>query len=122
LLTGFLDAARNGDLAGLERLLADDVTAWNDGGGRVRAARRPVRGRARVMAFTAGLVARFGAVEAQVVDVNGHPALRTRMGGQDQVVALDVRAGRIHAIYAVLDPAKLGRVTAPARAVGHPAC
>ncbi|WP_216373094.1 sigma-70 family RNA polymerase sigma factor, partial [Streptomyces tailanensis] len=38
LLTHFLDAAQCGDLAALTDLLSEGVTAWNDGGGRVRAA------------------------------------------------------------------------------------
>src|SRR5262249_25857472 len=44
----FLAAARNGDLAALTDLLADDVTVWSDGGGKVPAAAHPVAGRERI--------------------------------------------------------------------------
>ncbi len=107
LLTGFLAAAERGDLSGLLELLADDVVAWNDGGGRVRAALRPIVGRQKVAAFVVGLVRRFGGAAAQLLDVNGQPALRTQIAGEEQLVAVEIRAGRIRAIYAVLNPDKL---------------
>jgi SnoaL-like domain/Sigma-70 region 2 len=55
-LTGqFLAAAAAGDVAGLERLLADDVVSWSDGGGKVPAGLRPVRGREKVARLFAAL-------------------------------------------------------------------
>jgi RNA polymerase sigma factor (sigma-70 family) len=59
LITRFLVAARDGDLAGLEALLAADVVSRSDGGGIVSAARRPVLGRENVARFVAGLFRRF---------------------------------------------------------------
>lgn len=44
LATRFLAAIEGGDLAGLERLLADDVVLVGDGGGRAPAIRRPMTG------------------------------------------------------------------------------
>ncbi|MDB4972376.1 MAG: polymerase sigma-70 factor, partial [Myxococcaceae bacterium] len=55
LLMQFLVACRLGDLPALERLLAADVTAYSDGGGKVHAARRPIEGAAKVAHFYAGL-------------------------------------------------------------------
>jgi len=110
LLSRFLAAARTGDLAALSGLLAADVVAWNDGGGRVRAARRPVSGRASVLSFLAGLVSRYGIGEAELVEVNGHTALHTRVADGDQLVSLRVRDGRIQEIYALLNPDKLSRL------------
>lgn len=115
LLSEFLDAAASGDLSGLLGLLADDVVAWNDGGGRVRAALRPVVGGARVAGFAVGLAQRFGLEGARIIDLNGYPALRTRMGGGEQVVMIAADGGRIRAIYAVLNPDKLRLVDAPSR-------
>ncbi|WP_435875705.1 hypothetical protein [Nonomuraea jabiensis] len=40
LLKRFLDAAQNGDVTALAELLAEDAIAYNDGGGKVRAAMR----------------------------------------------------------------------------------
>jgi hypothetical protein len=42
--------------------------------------------------------------EARLVDANGRPALLTTIDGGEQLVALDVRDGRIHGIFAVLNP------------------
>ncbi|MFD0684311.1 RNA polymerase sigma factor SigJ [Actinomadura fibrosa] len=110
LLTRFLTAARNGDMAALTELLAEDAVAYNDGGGKVRAALRPIVGRDDVVAFVAGLMSRYPLEDARVVQANGEPAVWTVIGGQRQLVAFDVRGGRIHAVYGVLDPGKLTRV------------
>jgi RNA polymerase sigma factor (sigma-70 family) len=55
LTSQFLAAAAVGDVAGLERLLADDVVSWSDGGGKVPAGLRPVYGRAKVARLYAAL-------------------------------------------------------------------
>ncbi|KAB2363518.1 RNA polymerase sigma-70 factor [Actinomadura montaniterrae] len=110
LLGRFLDAARGGDLAALTDLLAEDVVAWNDGGGKVRAALRPVVGRDAVAAFITGLGSRYGFGEVRIVEANGAPALWTHIDGNEQLTAFDVRDGRVHGLFAVLNPDKLGRV------------
>src|SRR5207245_7682313 len=38
MLTGFLQAVQEGSMTALMKLLAEDVTFWADGGGRVRGA------------------------------------------------------------------------------------
>ncbi|MEU8803994.1 RNA polymerase sigma factor SigJ [Spirillospora sp. NPDC048819] len=113
LLGRFLDAARGGDLGALTELLADDVVAWNDGGGRTRAALYPVEGPARVAAFIAGLASRYGLGATEIVEANGGPAVWTRIDGHGQLAVFDIRDGLIHAIYGVLNPDKLSRVRPP---------
>jgi RNA polymerase sigma-70 factor (ECF subfamily) len=112
LLARFLQAARGGDLTALTDLLSEDVVAYNDGGGQVRAALRPVTGRHDVLAFVAGLMTRYPVTRADLTEANGEPAIWTEIGGRPQLVAFDVRGGRIHAIYGVLNPDKLGRLAA----------
>ena len=109
LVDRFLAAARDGDLPGLERLLAADVTAWADGGGKVVAARRPVLGRARVARYLAGIT-RFGAgLQISVAEVNGAPAvLGTRAGTLAGVLVLEVSGGQITAVRLMSNPDKLG--------------
>ena len=107
LLTRFLDAASTGDLGALTQLLTDDVTAWNDGGGRVRAALRPITGRVKVLAFIAGLVSRYPIRAVEMVDANGEPAIRVSLDGQDQLITIGLRAGLICEIFAVMNPDKL---------------
>jgi RNA polymerase sigma-70 factor (ECF subfamily) len=115
LLTRFLDAARTGNLGELTDLLAEDVVAYSDGGGRVRAALRPIVGRDKVLRFIGGLTRRFGIGAATIVDVNGAPAVRVDVGRQTQILAVQVENGRIAAIYGVLNPDKLRAFVAPER-------
>ncbi|MEW2521174.1 RNA polymerase sigma factor SigJ [Actinacidiphila alni] len=110
LLTRFMSAARDGDLAALTELLSEDVTAWNDGGGKVRAALRPIVGRDAVTAFVLGLAARYPFEHLRIGEANGQPALRVTLEGREQVTLLDVRDGRIRALFAVLNPDKLTRL------------
>ncbi|WP_433272242.1 RNA polymerase sigma factor SigJ [Actinosynnema sp. CS-041913] len=76
LVERFLVAARNGDLAGLERLLAEDVSSVADGNGTPGVARRPVRGRATVARYLASSVSRgIGEAVVSIQEVNGAPAV-----------------------------------------------
>jgi RNA polymerase sigma-70 factor (ECF subfamily) len=110
LLSSFLQAAQDGDLTTLTGLLADDVTAWNDGGGNVRQALRPVLGRRNVAAFILGLMNKFPVGEVEYVSVNGQPAMWLRMGENELVYLFDIADGEIGAIYGILNPDKLTRV------------
>lgn len=81
LVERFLAAARDGDLPGLEQFLAEDATAWTDGGGKVSAARRAVSGRAEVARYLAGIIRRFGTgIEVMLAEVNGQPGVLGRRG------------------------------------------
>ncbi|GIH18766.1 RNA polymerase sigma factor SigJ [Rugosimonospora africana] len=107
LFESLVTATQSGDLSDLEQLLAADVVAYNDGGGKVRAALNPVTGVDNVLRFIAGLRARFdAATDVRFVEVNGQPAAYLRMGDQEQVVGIGVREGRIAEIFAVLNPDK----------------
>lgn len=109
LVDRFLAAARDGDLPGLERLLAADVTAWADGGGKVVAARRPVRGRARVARYLAGITRLGAGMQISVAEVNAAPAvLGTRAGTLAGVLVLEVSGDQITAVRLVSNPDKLG--------------
>ncbi|BAJ29360.1 MULTISPECIES: RNA polymerase sigma factor SigJ [Kitasatospora] len=76
LLARFLRAAADGDLEQLEELLAAQVVVWTDGGGRARAALRPVHGRTSAARFLAGLFERFtDGVRLELAEANGGPVL-----------------------------------------------
>ncbi|OLT28821.1 RNA polymerase subunit sigma-24 [Actinomadura sp. CNU-125] len=110
IVESFFGAAVNGDVATLERLLAEEVVAVSDGGGEVTAARRPVLGRATVLRYLGGLVRRPEAAELtfRVTEVNGDTAgvfwIGDALGG---VVTVGVDDGRITEIRTVLAPRKL---------------
>ncbi len=113
LLTRFIEAAGGGDLEALTELLHEDVVSWSDGGGRVRAALRPIHGRRKVVAFLAGLRSRYSYGEAMLGEANGHPVIWTQIGSTLQMVAIDVYEGRIRGLYSLLNPDKLQRVRPP---------
>jgi RNA polymerase sigma-70 factor (TIGR02957 family) len=108
----FFQAAEQGDLTGLEALLAHDVALTGDGGGRVPALARTLRGRTRV-ARTLGNWIRVGArlpsVSLRPVEVNGG-AGAVYLDAQQRliaVVALDIAGGQITSISAIVNPEKL---------------
>jgi RNA polymerase sigma-70 factor (ECF subfamily) len=114
LAARFLAAAREGDLAGLVALLAPDAVLVGDGGGRARSIPRPMVGAeavGRAMATFYGQVERLG-VTLEPTWINGQPGFRTMApdGRLVNVVALDIRDGRVAAIRAVLNPEKLGHL------------
>ncbi|MFF3325022.1 RNA polymerase sigma-70 factor [Streptomyces sp. NPDC002889] len=109
LVESFVMAAREGDLAGLEKLLAEDVTWWSDGGGKVTAARRPLVGRDTVVRFLVGGVQRFaGGWDLTVAEVNGAPALVAYSAEQlIGVASFELRDGVIAQVRVVVNPDKL---------------
>jgi RNA polymerase sigma-70 factor, ECF subfamily len=104
----FLTATSTGDLAGLKALLAEDVVAYNDGGGKARAALQPIAGRPNVLRFIEGLLRRYPiGAHVRIVEANGYPAALMQMGDQEQLFTIALRDGQISEIYGVLNPDKL---------------
>ncbi|MER7377004.1 RNA polymerase sigma-70 factor [Streptomyces lanatus] len=112
LVRSFLMAARDGDLGGLEKLLAADVVWFSDGGGKVRAALRPIEGREKVFRFLAGASRTFlTGVDFTVVESNGSTAVAAWAGDELlSVVAFELRDGLITQAWAVVNPEKLAFV------------
>jgi RNA polymerase sigma-70 factor (TIGR02957 family) len=102
-------AISTGDVRGLMELLAPDVVLVADGGGVVAAARRPIDGAEKVVAFLARL-AQISDVVATTAWLNGMPGVRFDVGGEATAVSLVVENGRITRIYAIRNPEKLGRL------------
>ena len=108
LLERLMSAAGDGDLAELEELLAADVVSYNDGGDKARAARVPIVGREKIIRFWSNLTRRFGpSPYVRLLQVNGEPAAQLSLGGQDSLVSLEVRDGKVVSILTVLNPDKL---------------
>src|SRR3954454_8264850 len=111
LATRFFAAAEEGDLEGLEELLAHDVVFRGDGGGKAPAAARPVHGRTKVARLLiAGLraLARVGFTTRRE-DVNGQPGalFLDRDGRLISVAILDIAEGQIQGVSAIVNPDKL---------------
>jgi len=111
----FFQAVDEGDLPGLEALLAHDVKLTGDGGGRVPALARSLRGRnrvARTLIDWARLGARLPGVSLRPVEVNGGPGALW-LDAQNRliaVVALEIAGGQITSISAIVNPDKLARL------------
>lgn len=111
LATRFFAAAEEGDLQGLEELLAHDVVLHGDGGGKAPALASAVHGRVRVartlMAWLRA-VDRFG-LTLRREQVNGQPGVLVvdREGGLISVLVLDVAEGQIHGVSGIVNPDKL---------------
>ncbi|WP_020132875.1 RNA polymerase sigma-70 factor [Streptomyces sp. 303MFCol5.2] len=114
LASGFFDALREGDVAGLQKLLAADVAMVGDGGGKAPQLARAVIGAenvARVLAAASVLVARID-VTFEPHEINGQPGaiFRDRDGRVLHTLVLDVVPGRIQAVRLVINPDKLGHL------------
>jgi RNA polymerase sigma-70 factor (ECF subfamily) len=108
----FLVACATGDLSGLLDMLADDVVVWTDGGGKVRAAMRPVVGPYRSSRFLLHVAKKVRGVPRTTV-LNGQPATVFVDGGS--VVAalvLDILDGSIVGVRTVTNPDKLAHLDA----------
>jgi RNA polymerase sigma-70 factor (ECF subfamily) len=109
----FFKATQQGDLTGLETLLAHDVELTGDGGGKVPALAETVRGRDRV----AGVLGNFGitrlpGVSVRRVEVNGGPGA-LYLDAQERliaVMALEIADGQIRNINSIVNPDKLRRL------------
>jgi RNA polymerase sigma-70 factor (TIGR02957 family) len=110
LAARFFAAVEQGDLAGLEALLAHDVELTGDGGGKVPTLARPLRGRSHVARMLINsVVARLPEVSLRLAEVNGGPGAlyldgRQRLIG---VMALDIAGGQITSISSIVNPDKL---------------
>ncbi len=111
IAAAFFAASRNGDMQQLRTMLAADVVAYTDGGGKARAAGRPIVGLDRVMDVHAALANIFAENKSRLVRygfINGLPGFVTIEHDETlQTTALQVEDGKIVAIYVTRNPDKL---------------
>lgn len=116
----FMAAAASGDATAMKQLLTDDAVVYSDGGGKVRAALRPLVGPDDAVHVLLSVARKYAATWRGVtpVDVNG--AYGIVVHGQDGDVSLytaDIEDGRIAKLYIIRNPDKLERARSalPAR-------
>ncbi len=111
----FFAAVQDGDLEGLEALLARDVVLTGDGGGKVPALARPLHGRKRVARTLLNWVkvgARVPGASIRPAEVNG-TAGALLLDGQGRVIGvwvLEVLDGQIEAVRSIVNPEKLAHL------------
>ena len=111
----FFAAATQGDLAGLEALLAHDVVLTGDGGGKVPALGHPVAGRSRVAQTLMSWIrlgSRVPGASIREVEVNGMPGALL-LDGEDRLVGvweLEIGGGEIQGVNSVVNPDKLAHL------------
>jgi RNA polymerase sigma-70 factor (TIGR02957 family) len=114
LASRFFDALREGDVAGLQDLLAADVTVAGDGGGKAPQLARVVAGAANVARLLGTVYPRMAlvAVGFEPHEVNGQPGAIFRDGDGRvlHTLSLDILDGQIQAIRVVINPDKLGHL------------
>jgi RNA polymerase sigma-70 factor (ECF subfamily) len=111
IAAAFFAASRSGDMQQLRSLLAADVTAYADGGGKTPAAMQPIVGLEAVMQVHASLVRIFAEKMSRIVRygfINGLPGFVTiEQGDILQTTALEIEDGKIVGIYVMRNPDKL---------------
>jgi RNA polymerase sigma-70 factor (ECF subfamily) len=110
----FFKASRSGDMKELRSLLADDVVAYADGGGKRPASPRPIAGFDNVMQLHASLARLFAEKMSRIVRygfINGLPGFVTiEQDDVLQTTALRIEDGKVAAIYVTRNPEKLRQV------------
>jgi RNA polymerase sigma-70 factor (ECF subfamily) len=114
LAAAFQQATSSGDLQSLAKILAEDVVLYSDGGGKRAAALNPIYGADKVTRFLAGIARKNSAllaVQARPAVINGSAGFVLHEDdGSIDTMSIEVRDGRIAAIYLVRNPEKLQHV------------
>jgi len=106
----FIETTRNGDLSGLMAMFAEDAVMTSDGGGKARAALKPVHGADAIARFLMGVLKKNEGWDAvhTLTEVNGQPAFLTSISGQPiAVMILDIQDGVIQNLFIIVNPDKL---------------
>ncbi len=117
MLMSFQKALQAGEMTPLMNMLAEDVTFWADGGGKVKGvAIHRLFGRDEVVRFILSNSPIFrstlpAGTYVELAEVNGQPALITRSSERAfAVLTIDIEADRIKAIRFVANPDKLAHI------------
>lgn len=114
IVNAFWRASREGDMQVLRRLFAEEIEVHTDGGGKVPASMNVLRGPRRAVGFFAGIARKWPEPAGQIprpCRINGSPGfVSIGIGGVLQTTALEIREGRIVAIWITRNPDKLRHI------------
>lgn len=107
----FFTAAATGDVQQLMDLLAPDVVLLSDGGGKAKAALRPIHGAEKVSRFLDAVRPDDPRLSVEWAIVNGGPAVMVSVDGAlDLVAMVRVEGGLVREVYLVCNPDKLAAI------------
>lgn len=99
----FMQACQQGEMEGLVKFLADDITLWSDGGGQVTAALKPIQGTAKVIGFLRAIhrqQSKLGHTpDLTLVQVNGQ--LGIQFSASDKVETIAILETMNHCIISI---------------------
>lgn len=110
LVEQFLECWNQGDVNALTALMAEDITFWGDGGGKVVAVRYPLQGHSKVAHFLTAIRRSklLPTFTSQVLQVNCQLGIVNSVDGSPHsVFSFEFTDKRISAIFAVVNPEKL---------------
>lgn len=121
LLDRFVQAILAQDKAALMEVLATDAAWTSDGGGKARAALKPVLGAEHVARFVLGVIGRhLEQIELRPVIVNEEPGLALYAGGNlMSVMSFLTDGAHILDVFCTLNPEKLSQFGVPFRLVSE---
>lgn len=109
----FLDAYEHGDMENLLSVLADDVTLSTDGGGKVKAARKPLYGAFKAARFLLAVRPRVAelVVSRRLACINGQPGIISyQQEVPYSVMDFDIVEQKIREINVIRNPDKLRHI------------
>ena len=107
----FMAAAGSGDFDQVVSLLAPDAVLISDGGGKKRAALRPIQGAEKIARWLFAVIAENPGFEIRMGTLNGEVAYIAYDGDEPDTVAfLEVSDGLISDLYLIRNPDKLRQV------------
>lgn len=111
LIDRFLVATQQGDVQALVDTLAQDATAWADGGGNVYAAPYPLHGREKILRLWRGLMHKYAGVHLTSAIVNGTVGiLAWSEASLLAVITCEMTEEQIVTVYEVVNPDKLAYI------------
>lgn len=115
MVSAFMAAATTGSFASLLGMLTDDAQLISDGGGKARAALRPIIGKARVQAFLEGIAAKGSLRGLFRISMNGQEAVAIVQDGRPTKVigfGYDAQARAFSRVFLMSNPDKLHHLDA----------
>jgi RNA polymerase sigma-70 factor (ECF subfamily) len=112
LVERFLEATQSGEVQRVLDLLVEDAVVYSDGGGRVKAAGRPIRSAGHVSRFLVGIWPRLPADTVwKPAAINGRSGVLLYSQGEVfGVCSFDFDGDRVSNMYIVLNPEKLRHI------------